>query len=188
MPPKKKKDDPPPVWRNSMAKKLLEEDLKSGRIPIDHDPEDVYLQRTEFFDFEYEHFRARLRDLRDVMINHLDRAASDSAALAHDRQAACYPKPTHDHRGKLRWEGGEAERLLRIDMENGKHKRMKPELLHITRGEYQHYTLPVFRCHIDQEVRRQKFRNYHRSKKNKQLLEIGLPPLPPDGALERRRL
>jgi hypothetical protein len=45
MPPKKMKDQPP-ACRNSKAKKLLEEDVKSGSISLGHDmdPEDVYLQ------------------------------------------------------------------------------------------------------------------------------------------------
>jgi hypothetical protein len=174
MPPNK-----PPAWRNSKAKKLLEEDIKHGRIPLDHnmDPHHVYLQRPEFAEFEYARFRARLRDLRTVIIDKVDCAASDSAALAHDRQTACYPKPTHNHQGKLRWEGGEAERLLHLDMDDNKHNRMKPEMLHITRGEYQHYPITVFRNHIDQEVRARKFLAYHRAKKNKQLLDLGLPAL-----------
>ena len=74
---------------------------------------------------------------------------------------------------------GGAERLLRIDMDDGKHKRMKPEMLHITHVEFRHYPLTVFRCHIDQEERKCKYCAYHLAKKNKQLLDIGLPPLPP---------
>jgi hypothetical protein len=176
MPPKKK--DKPPAWRNSKAKKLLEHDLRSGRIPLDNDmdPEDVYLQRPEFSEFEYARFRDRLRDLRLQMTGSINNAASDSAALAHDRRA--YPKPTHNHRGELRWEGSEAERLLRLDIDDEKHSRMKPAMLHVTRGEYKEYPLVVFRGHIDQEVRRRKFLAYHRAKKNKELTDMGLAGLP----------
>jgi hypothetical protein len=176
----KKKQGKPLAWRNSKAKKLLEEDLKRGRIPLgDHDmkAEVVYFQRPEFSEFEYERFRDRLGDLRAAMIDKVDCAASDSAALAHDRRANCHPKPTHNHRGELCWEGGEAERLLHLDMDDDKHKRMKPEMLHITRAQYRHYPLTVFRLHIDQEVRARKYLAYHRAKKNKQLLNLGLPAL-----------
>jgi hypothetical protein len=62
-------------------------------------------------------------------------------------------------------------------MDDNKHQRMKPEMLHITREEYQHHPLTVFRLHIDQEVRARKYQKYHRAKKNKALLDLGLPPL-----------
>jgi hypothetical protein len=58
--------------------------------------------------------------------------------------AVCYPKPMQNHRGKLLWEGGEDKRLLHLDIDNNKHKRMKPEMLHLTCGEYNHYLLVVF--------------------------------------------
>lgn len=174
MPPNK-----PPAWRNSKAKKLLEEDIKHGRIPLDHnmDPHHVYLQRPEFAEFEYARFRARLRDLRTVIIDKVDCAASDSAALAHDRGPNCRPKKTHNFRGEPRWEGGEAERLLKLDITANKHKRMKPELLRLTKAAYQHYDLKVFQDHIDQEVEARKYLMYHRAKKNKNLIALGLPPL-----------
>jgi hypothetical protein len=56
---------------------------------------------------------------------------------------------------------------------------MKPEMLHMTQNEFKHYDLTVFWLHIDQEVWRRKYRAYHIAKKNKNLLGLGLPPLPP---------
>jgi hypothetical protein len=89
----------------------------------------------------------------------------------------CHPKKTHNHRGEPRWEGGLAERLLKLDIADNKHLRLKPEVLRITKAAYQDYPLKVFRNHIDQEVRAQKFLTYHRAKKNKKLRALGLPPL-----------
>jgi hypothetical protein len=82
--------------------------------------------------------------------------ALDSAALAHDRRI--HPKAANNHRGEPRWEGSDAERLLRQDMDEGKHKTMKPQLLYNMRNEYyENYPLKIFREHIYQEEKRRKF-------------------------------
>jgi hypothetical protein len=156
-----------PNWKDSDAKKLLYQDLISGLIPLeDMEPRVVYLQRPEFADFEISHFRDRLRDLRRQITDKNNSAASDSAALARDR--LIYPKKTHNHRGEPRWEGSEAERLLRLDMDDGKHNRMKPMDLYNSREEYYaNYPLAVFRGHINQEDKRRKYIAYRSSKSNK---------------------
>jgi hypothetical protein len=48
------------IWRGSKARDLLEKDLVSGDLSLDvnvMDAREVYLQRPEFADFEYDHFR-----------------------------------------------------------------------------------------------------------------------------------
>ena len=149
-----------PNWQKSDAKKLLLQDLRSGEIPLDSEsmtPRDAFFQRPEFAEFGgYENFPSRLRSARQHIACKNDRAASDCAALAHDRKI--YPKPDNNHRGEPRWEGSEAERLLRNDMDEDKHKQMKPELLYNAREEYyKNYPLKVFREHIYQEEKRRKF-------------------------------
>jgi hypothetical protein len=139
--------------------------VEKSQIPLDNDmePMDVYHQRPEFADFEYARFRDRLRELRRQIIDKNDSATSDSAALARDRQI--YPKATHNHRDEPRWEGSEAARLLGLDMDEDKHKSMKPMELYNSREEYyDNYKLLVFRKHIDQEERRRKFLVYWASK------------------------
>ena len=157
------------AWQNSKAKKLLEKDLISGAIPLDRsdmEPSDVYLQRPEFADIEYGRFRARLLALRNQIKEKNDHAASDSASLTRDRHI--HPKASHNHRGEPRWEGSETERLLRLDMDEGKHENMKPIDLYQTREEYyDNFPLKVFRKHIDQEKRRRKFLAYHAAKNSK---------------------
>jgi hypothetical protein len=146
------------TWKDSEAKRLLIQDLMSGEIPLDPkemEPAQVYLQRPEFASlFAYERFRDRLRDLRAQIRASNHCARSDSAALAHDRRI--YPKKTYNHRGEPRWEGSEAERLLKLDIDKGKNKSLKPIDLHQSRNEYKMYPLTVFRKHIDQEERRRK--------------------------------
>ena len=153
-------------WKNSKAKKLLWKDLMNEDIPLDaHEmsPEDVYLQRPEFSDFPYEQFRDRLNYLRKRIIEDKKLSASDSAALAHDRRI--HPKKATNHRGEPRWEGSEAERLLKLDMDNKKHEVMKPKKLHQSRKEYyENYPLSVFRGHIYQEEKSRKFMAYWKAK------------------------
>jgi hypothetical protein len=130
-------------------------------------PRDAYLHRPEFAEFDgYANFPSRLRGARQQIASKNNRASSDSAALAHDRKI--YPKAASNHRGEPRWEGSEAERLLRKDMDEGKHNQMRPELLYYTRKDYhENYPLKVFREHIYQEERRRKFLAQYGSNKKR---------------------
>jgi hypothetical protein len=169
MPKKKSEQEEKPDWRKSKAKRLLEEDLTKGTIPLESDEmgaREVYGQRPEFSEFEYAHFTDRLRDLRKQIGQKKDIAFADCAALARDR--AIYPKPAHNHRGEPRWEGSEAERLLRADISLFRSTQNKPVDLYRSRAEYyNNYPLVVFRGHIDQEVRRLKYNAYLKAKKKK---------------------
>jgi hypothetical protein len=145
-------------WKDSDAKRLLVQDLMSGEIPLDPnemEPATVYLQRPEFADFRYERFRDRLRFLRAQIHASKHHASSDSAKLAHDRQI--YPKKSNNHRGEPRWEGSDAEQLLKRDMDEGKNTSVTPLEFYQSRNEYKNYPLTVFRKHIDQEERRRKY-------------------------------
>jgi hypothetical protein len=79
------------------------------------------------------------------------------AALAHDRQLR--PQATHASNGVPRWEGSDAERLLKEDITAGLHTQMAPRVLFRTRAEYYEvFTLDQFRGHIAQEVELRKFK------------------------------
>jgi hypothetical protein len=69
-----------------------------------------------------------------------------AAAISHDR--SIYPKEDANETGTVRWEGSEAERLLRLDMDAGKHESMAPRLLYEERSEYKEFPLQTFRGHI----------------------------------------
>jgi hypothetical protein len=155
-------DDNEPDWRHSEAKKLLSQLIARGDIPRDGSmkPKIVWnafcLPRHEFLFFKYPNFPSRLRSLLKTYNGKVDRAGTDVDALAHDR--ILFPKATHNHRGEPRWEGSEAERLLKLDVDDQKHKTVKPIELYKSRPEYyEHYPLEIFRNHIYQEVRLRKF-------------------------------
>ena len=74
---------------------------------------------------------------------------------------------TPENRSELQWEGSEMERLLRLDMDDGKDKSLKPINLYQSRKEYsENYTLSVFRKHVDQVQRRRKMFAYYATKNN----------------------
>jgi hypothetical protein len=146
-------------WQDSIGKKYLINDLRSGLVPITGgDVKAIYAMRTEFGGNDPNQLRlfpSRLKSARKQVQDRLHRAASGAASLQHDRQI--YPKHTFNHLNKLRWQGSTAENLLKIDIQRGKHKEMKPIELYQSQEEYQKFPLDVFRGHIHQEVQRIKF-------------------------------
>ncbi|CAJ1960066.1 unnamed protein product [Cylindrotheca closterium] len=60
-----------------------------------------------------------------------------------------------------------AEASLRVDVQNGKHKDMKPKMLHQQRDEYKAFDLKPFWAHIYQETRRNKDSAYWLGRKKK---------------------
>jgi len=156
-------------WKDSKAKKLLLADLKSKKIPLDANemgPQQAYMQRPEFTEVEYECFRHNLNAIRNAIKKEKSRAVSETASLLHD--LSIHPRKEHNHRGEPRWDGSEAQRLLRLDMDAKKHKTMTPSMLYNTRKEYtENYPLEVFRKHIHQEEQRRKYISYLKNKNAK---------------------
>lgn len=157
-------------WANSKAKKLLLQDLSDGTIPLDAEdmgPQTVYMQRPEFAEIPYNRFRDRLNNMRKTIRLSKMQASSDGNALAHDRVA--HPKRLTNHRGERRWEGSDAEWLLKLDIENGKNDGLTPSAFWQSRSEYQEYSLLVFRKHRDQEIKRRKYIAYLKAKNKDEL-------------------
>jgi hypothetical protein len=100
-------------------------------------------------------FRSNYNSLKVAIKKNKEKADSDSAALAHDRQL--HPPPaTHtstSHGCYPRWDGSAAQRLLKQDVDSGLAENLKPQLLHAYRPEYVVFPLEVFRDHIHQERR-----------------------------------
>jgi hypothetical protein len=143
------------AWKKSIAKKLLAIDIISGAIPDDMHWTDVYWQRPEFVVTKRRLFCSRLTTLRKSILHDKTTATIEEIALAHDR--ALFPAPTHNYRNEPRWEGSEAQRLLKEDVSANRHAATPPKQLYNSRPEYQDYPLKVFREHIYQEVRFVKF-------------------------------
>ena len=113
--------------------------------------------------FPFENFRSNLRSLRKKVGEKRQRAIEEEAALDHDRNL--FPMSAYNQGGQPRWEGSNAEGLLKLDMNQGLHSILTPRELWGSRVEYQLFTRKVFRKHIYQEDRSRKFRVYVSSKK-----------------------
>lgn len=142
-------------WRKSEAKKLLAQDIIDGTIPEDMDWKDVFQWRPEYTLSNYRLFKSRLDGLRNQISAAKKRAKRDEKALSVDRKL--YPACLHDDQGALRWDGSAAQSWLKNDVAENKHKEMKPSELYLERPCYQAFSLDVFRGHIHQEVRLQKY-------------------------------
>ena len=151
-------------WRVSKGKELLYKDLQEGRIPAVGSRGDavaIYQSRPEFGGDDADErrkFTDRLRRARIGYLKNVSLAKSDSEALIHDR--LIHPERQTNDRNERRWDGSEAQSLLRQDVRESIHKNMKPNELHRSREEYGQFPLPQFRQHIYQEEQTQKFIQY----------------------------
>ena len=153
----------PVPWQKSGAKKLLTTDILDGKVTAGMKPKDVYSMHEEYKPYKYENFRNNLLALHKSLQKLQGFADADSVALAHDLQVR--PRAANNPRGYPRWERSEAERLLKIDIDESKHLTMKPKELHQKRKEYQEFPLEVFRDHIYEEVRKRTVSLYWSTKK-----------------------
>ena len=163
--PRKKKSD---GWQYSDGKAILIAKLKSGEIPISGgDVATIYAMDPAFGGTDPEQFRLfapRLKGARKLVADGIRRSASEAAALESDREK--YPPSEFNQRNVPRWQGSDAEVLLKADVASNKILQMKPQELHLTQAEYQKFPLCVFREHIYQEVKLQKFRLQYGNRNN----------------------
>jgi len=151
MAPKKKKKD---IWLHSEGRKLLFEDLRTGKIPLDYRQMSAavaFQLHPEFAEHDGANkFAGRLSRARTNVKKKRETGAAEMALLAADRLVC--PKPTHNHRGEPRWEGSAAEAFLKQDVANNKHELMTPKELFDSRPEYKDWSRKVIRKHVEQEV------------------------------------
>ena len=141
----------PVKWAKSEAKKRLYKDILAGKLD-GKTAREVYNSRPDCQVYEFKNFGPNLARLRASIAKYQHLADEDSRNLAHDRQIP-HPQAAFNPRGYPRWEGSEAECLLKLDVNAKKHKEMKPSELRETRDEYKAFPGKVFRDHISQEVR-----------------------------------
>jgi len=148
MPIASNKPPKPPKWHCSDAKKQLIKDIRDGRI-TGKPAKEVHEMRPECKQCKCGNFRDNLKRLRENMQLENKRAESDAAAFAHDEalnlRTNSKPHP--------RWQGSEADRRLKLDIDNEVHLEMPPRQLRATRSEFMEHPLDVLRSHIQQELR-----------------------------------
>ena len=160
MPKKKKAKDgnKPSPWQDSRAKKLLRQDILDKTVVESMKPKAIFEMRPEYKPYGLVNFRSNYYSLRKSIKSDQGKADSDSAALAHDH--LIHPVAAFTSEGYPRWEGSDAARLLKEDVNAGLHENVEPRVLRQTRPEYQAFPLKVFRDHIHQEVRSRTSRSY----------------------------
>jgi hypothetical protein len=151
-------------WRNSRAREMIIEDLAKGLIPLTDDectPKEAwdgwFSHLVEFIQEKvvYSQFEQRFKDHRKQISSKKLRSMHEMEAFRHHR--SLHPQQTHDNKGRPIFDVHPAKPLLQEDVRMKRHLGMSPMALKATRQEYQDFDLDIFRQHIYQEVRRQKF-------------------------------
>jgi len=155
--------EPKIKWQKSRAKALLRRDILEGRVPLEGGRQttmklrQVYELRPEFAEYMYSKFSSRLSSLRTTISECNDRAARDQEAF--DNFVANHPETSlFSHHGYIQWQGSEAQKLLKEDLENNLHETMEKKDLFRSRPEYyENFPLNVFRDKVYQEIRTAKY-------------------------------
>lgn len=161
-------NDSEKAWGSSDARAALYAAITEGEIPLERgqtvEKEDLiwdfFCLRPEVYNYgEFERFRGRLNSLRAIIKAGKSRAEED--LIAYQQFIKNHPKSTMAANGDYpEWEGHKAQELLVQDMADGKHEEMTPMQLRQTRAEYREFPLDVFRSHIYQDIRTEKWLKY----------------------------
>lgn len=135
-------------WRKSDAKKILAKDIKEGVVTLGLDATQVYQMHDGIFlAYEFKNFKANLKTLLLGNTTNLKLAEFDHAALE------LHPEAADSSSNIPKWNGSDAQRLLKEDVRTGLNNTLSPMELYRSREEYQTFPLDKFRYHIYQEVR-----------------------------------
>ena len=148
-------------WGKSAARKLLLQDLRRGRIPLEpteaEDLEAIFIMRPEYCEFDFEKFNGRLSDLRELVLKEQSHADSDQVAF----QRFVHNHPTislFSRLGTIQWQGSPAQKLLRQDLKEDRHKNMSTRDLYGSRPEfYNEFPIKMFRDCLRQEIKTAKY-------------------------------
>jgi len=163
--PKEKFKEPKIKWGKSKARDLLFKDLVDRNIPRqavdEHNKstmklKDIFQMHPEYKLYDREKFSSRLSNLRKMYDELMVRAEIDQEAFEKYREN--HQPSLFSHKGYPEWQGSEAQRLLKLDIEAGKHTRMSKTDLHESNIEYYgNFPLDAFRDKFYQEIRTGKY-------------------------------
>ena len=155
--------------RITAAKALVKKKLEEGLIPAavhPVGPRELWGQHQEFHAFwTYNKFCDYLSAQRCRIRSNDKQGDRDFGAFQHDR--AIFPVKMVGEYGRPRWRGSDAERLLKIDIDQGRHKTMKPKEMFEHCPENLPFGLKCYRDHIHQEIKSQKFYSYIKHQQQK---------------------
>jgi hypothetical protein len=158
--------EPKIKWKDSKARRILYKELTGGNIPKDAKDsngrfmvpllKDIYNMHEEYKLYDPKKFSSRLSSLRTQYHECMMRDAMDIEAF--DNYRRNHQPSLFSHHGYPEWQGSEAQRLLKIDLEAKKQDTMSKMDLWDSKPEfYEHFPLKVFRDKINQEIRTAKY-------------------------------
>ena len=158
--------EPKIKWKNSKARQNLYKELTGGNIPRDAKDsngrfmvpllKDIYNMHEEYKLYDPKKFSSHLSSLRTQYHERMMRDAMDIGAF--DNYRRNHQPSLFSHHGYPEWQGSEAQRLLKIDLEAKKQDTMSRMDLWDSKPEfYEHFPLKVFRDKLNQEVRTAKY-------------------------------
>lgn len=144
-----------------IAKPIAHEYYVKEIITDDMTIEEIHAMEP-FAKVDFDRFKDNFTKLKKRIKKDKLRADDDMNGYERDIKIHTLAKDTEGE-----WHGSEAEKLLREDIENGKHEEKKPMKFRLSRDEYKSFELDTFRGHIYQETRRKKESLYWNVKKEK---------------------
>ena len=151
--------EPEIPWAESKTRELLLQDIIDEVVPREPcssmPSQTIFTSRPEYAEYGYEKFCSRLSRLRVQVKREVKRSDDDLAAfnnfkannIAHAVTAHGYPE----------WEGSDAQKQLKKDIDDGYHDLLEPKELWLFREVYDDFPLVVFKDHIYQEVKTRKY-------------------------------
>ena len=152
--PKNKKE--PTKWE--IAKPILEKAYLDGEVTDDMKRSVVWGMKPEFKAVPINNFGTNWNLMKKNISSLKRRAAEDAADLKHDRDI--FPIQEEG-----RWDGSEAQALLKMDVKDDFHLHFSPVELWSSRSEYQEFPIEIFSPHVHQEKRAKLESNYWLVKK-----------------------
>jgi len=162
-------------WLGSRARFELSKLIFNGDIDSETSPQAAFdlcksrlPEAFKHYRFEEKFWPKRLVAVITEVNLLAEKAKKEKESLVRDRKLK--PKPAITQRGYPRWEGSSAEKLLREDIDNGKHLRHKSlKKFEASRPEYQQFE--NFGGHVHQDIKRRKYKAFCKNKSETKFAE-----------------
>lgn len=147
-------------WAKSKARQILYDDIASKIVTAEMDAQQVFLMHTEYKEYGWENFAARLKSLLKIVTQAESKAEEDlKAYLAFKKYNSDIP--TRTHKGCEQWQGSSVQTLVRVDISNNVHEDIGWRNMWMSRPDYTtaYTNFDLFRDKCKQEIRTAKY--YH---------------------------
>jgi hypothetical protein len=158
----RQRKEPPRIdWTQSLARKILLEDLEEGYCPLSEaqfSTENAWLhyqQLPEFNEVPFSQFKRQLKAHREQVLIRKERVGEEEAALIQFRRNN--PRKTHNNRGEPVFDMTPGKEMLRQDVANNLHLKCSRKKLQASKKEYGILAPKKFGERVRQEVRRNKY-------------------------------